>query len=69
MLILCYFEYTTVVRKYQRMKLLKIAALGLQLQAQLKPKFTAVSLIKVCVIMYSFIIILSEIQFVYVQEK
>ena len=45
MLILCYFEYTTVVKKYQRMKLLLIAALGLQLQTQLMPQFKAVSLI------------------------
>ena len=36
MLILCYFEYTTVVKKYQRMKLLYIAALGLLLQTKLK---------------------------------
>ena len=51
------------------MKLLYIAALGLQLQTQLKQQFKAVSLIKVCVIWKSFIIILSEIPFVYVQEK
>ena len=69
MLILCYFEYTTVVKKYQRMKLLEIAALGLQLQTQLKPQFKAVSLIKVCVIWKSVIIILNEIPFVYVQKK
>ena len=37
MLILCYFEYNAVVKKYQRMKLLQVAALGLQLQTQLKP--------------------------------
>ena len=69
MLILCYFEYTTVVKKYQRMKLLLIVALGLQLQTQLKPPFKAVSLITVCVIWKSVIIILNEIPFVYVQEK
>ena len=69
MLILCYFEYITEVKKYQRMKLLWIAALGLQLQTQLKQQFKAVSLIKVCVIWKYFIIILSEIPFVYVQEK
>ena len=51
------------------MKLLQIAASGLQLQTQLKPKFKVVSLIKVSVIMWSFIIIiLSEIPFVYVHE-
>ena len=69
MLILCYFEYTTVLKKYQGMKLLQIAVLGLQLLTQLKPQFKAVSLIKVCVIMLSFITILSEIPFVYVHEK
>ena len=69
MLILCYFEYTKVVKKYQRMKLLEIVALGLQLQTQLKPEFKAVSLIKVCVLWKSVIIILNEIPFVYVQEK
>ena len=47
----------------------KIMALGLQLQTQLKPQFKAVSLIKVCVIWKSVIIILNEIPFVYVQEK
>ena len=46
-----------------------IAALGLQLQTQLKQQFKTVSLIKVCVIWKSFIIILSEISFLYVQEK
>ena len=46
-----------------------LAALGLQLQTQLKSQFKAVSLIKVCVIMQSFMIILSEIPFVNVQEK
>ena len=43
--------------------------MGLQLQTQLKPQFKAVSLIKVCVVWNFFIIILSEIPFVYVQEK
>ena len=49
MLILCYFEYTTVVKKYQNET--SLAALGLQLlQTQLKPQFKEVSLIKICVI-------------------
>ena len=51
MLILCYFEHTTVVKTYQRMKLLEIAALCLQLQTQLKQQFKAVSLINVRVTM------------------
>ena len=64
MLILCYFEYTTVA-----MKLLYIAALGLQSKTQIKPQLKAVSLIKVCVIWKSFIIILSAIPFMYCMCK
>ena len=38
MLILCYFEYTAVVKKYKNE-----TALGLQLQTQLMPQFAEVS--------------------------
>ena len=48
---------------------IKAAALGLQLYTQLKTQFKAVSLIKFCVTMKYFIIILSEIPCLRVQEK
>ena len=42
---------------------------GFAIATQLKPQFKAVSLIRVCVIWKSVILILNEIPFVYVQEK
>ena len=53
MLILWYFEYITVVKLSDKETAFKIVAL----------------VYKVCVIMESFKIILSEIPFAYVQEK
>ena len=71
MLFLCYFEYTTVVKKISENETALNCGFGFasQRQTQLKPQFKAVSLIKVCVIRKSVIIILNEIPFVYVQEK
>ena len=64
MLILCYFEYTTAVKKYQNKTALN-CGFGFAIEIPIK----SVSLIKVCAISKSLIIILSEIPLVYVQEK